>query len=184
MLILSSLILGVLSSLAASLVWLLALRAVRPKVEISKEISEEIVDGKPLYRIKFVNRSRRALVDLRLELALVTPTAMKGGLVKRKTTLRLGVIPMVVPGRRADNDDDNAFRVRSDDDLRSRLAEAGGAAYLRFRLYARDEVSGFGKVFEASFHDARTEIIRGYFSKGQAIEIVRAEGGQPQLEAV
>lgn len=92
---------GAVASLVDSLIWFLALRIVRPRVDISQEIAEEVSpEGTVSYRIKVVNRTRRAVVDLRLELSVITPTRAKGGPVYRGQRLVIENEPLLIPGPR------------------------------------------------------------------------------------
>jgi hypothetical protein len=171
-----SIILGIVSSLAASMVWILMVRLIRPRIAISPLITESPTaeDDEKIFRIKIINRSRRAAVDLRFELSLLVPINAKGGIVLRNNIIPpISNAPMLLaPLRGSDPDDLNAYRIRFSEDLRNLLAATVGGA-LRIRIYARHEVSGVGRVFERKYYDASSEIIVGQFEKGNTFNIVK-----------
>lgn len=173
-----SIVTGVLSSLVASLVWLIGLRRVRPDIEIGPALAEELhetAEGPPerSYVIKFLNRGRRSVVDLQFELVLIRPRRTQGGLVDMRNRLDVaGTPPLSIPSySRGDKESHNAYRVRTYEDLRT-LLEQEPNAFIRFRVFARDEWSAIGKVFEYRFHEPATDIRRGKFAKGQTFDIV------------
>lgn len=69
----------------------------------------------------------------------------------------------------------NFSHIVTKSDLRS-LLRGENHRYVRFRLFARDEISGIGRLFESRYHDPVSEIGRGHFSKGQRFEIVTTPG--------
>lgn len=165
-----SALVGVLSSLAASLVWLMSLRLVRPVIELSPYIVESVRE-EPTFQIKIINRARRSAVSLFFELAVIRPKRTKGGIVKSRRMVPIaGPPPLILPGRTA-ADDDNCYRLLIKQPLRD-LLEHGADSHLRLRVYAQHEVSGVGRVFERVYHDPQTELLRGRFSKGQSFEVV------------
>jgi hypothetical protein len=171
-----ALTLGVLSSVAGSIVWVVTLRrVVKPHIEISPVVAREpgSAGQDPTYRIKLINRSRRAIVEIRVQLDLITRIRQKGGPVLQRTPIEIDPPPpMMIQGlRKSDEDHKNAYRIRFKSAVREKLAESGDA-YLRVRIYARDEVSGIGKVFERSYHDPGSEVVEGNFAKGQTFDVV------------
>ncbi|WP_410569279.1 hypothetical protein [Amycolatopsis sp. cmx-4-61] len=107
---------------------------------ISPEIAEDPVS--PVFRIKVVNLSRRAAMDLRFDAHLVTPVGAKGGAIKRRTPLECGNAPLLLPRRdRSDADYDNAYRLRIKTDIRQLLSD-NPASFIRLQVFGRHEVSG------------------------------------------
>lgn len=175
----ASLALGILGSLAAATVWLFALRRLRPRLELSPHLVEErhtTTQGisKTSYGVKILNRSARSVVDLRFELAVIRPKRTQGGLVDGRKLLPLwGQPPLVLPGwQKSDGESHNAYRARTGADLRKWLTE-NDHARIRFRVYARDELSGIGRVFTAEYHEPETDIKQGKFARGQSFAVVR-----------
>ena len=81
--IITSVIIGVLSSLVASLVWLSFYSRLRPNLVVSSQLSKFLdAEGKIAYRIKVVNRGKRHVVDVRAKLYLITPVFVPAGQVR------------------------------------------------------------------------------------------------------
>lgn len=169
-----SIVVGVVSGVMASAVWIVALSRIRPKLSISTEIAEDpAVDlDAPVYRIKVVNRGRRTATDLRFQVDLLTPVRVKGGNVNRRIPLQCGNAPLMFPRfDRSDEDHGNAYRLRINSDIRKLLTEHPNAS-IRLQIFARHEVSGVGKVFERRYYHPSSEIIVGSFVRGQALTLV------------
>lgn len=106
-----AIVIGALSSVVASAVWLAVLRGLRPNLEISPVIVQDPTPPS-CFRVKIINRSRRAVVDISFELAVLRPDGTRGGTVTMRKTLRLaGPPPLIIPGRRRASDD-NMYRIR------------------------------------------------------------------------
>jgi hypothetical protein len=166
-------VVGITSSIAASALWLVILGRFQPKIEISPEIAEDHDESAApgRFRIKIINRRRRPAADLRFELSVITPKRTRYGYIKvRKVVPLRNDPPLIIPGRAKHNDDDNAYRIRVSEDLRAALS-ADERVMIRFRVYARDAISGIGKVFERTYFDPDCDIRRGDFGKGQTFEI-------------
>ena len=65
----------------------------------------------------------------------------------------------------------NAYRLRTDMGLHHLLV-AYPDGHIRLRVFARDELSGIGRVFEAAYHEPETDIRRGKFALGQTFDVV------------
>lgn len=171
---LQSIIIGILSSIAASALWILIISRLTPKLVISTEIAEDpdAPPGSPTFRIKVVNRSRRAAMDLRFQVDLMTPLRAKGGTVNRRLPLQCGNAPLMFPRYdRSNKDHDNAYRLRINSDIRSLLREHTTAS-IRVQIFARHEVSGMGRVFEQRYYHPSSEIVMGTFVRGQEFTLI------------
>ncbi len=168
---------GAVGSLVASLIWLLGLRRLKPRLDLSPVVAEETRDlrgnERITYSIKMINRRKRAAVDLQFELVMIRPRRTRGGFVDTRTLLRVyGRPPLILP--RYENkagEHHNAYRLRTGAELRVLLQEDPNAS-IRLRVMARDEVSGIGKVFEAKYNEPASDIQRGKFARGQTFDIV------------
>jgi hypothetical protein len=164
---------GILSSVVASALWILILSRLTPKMVISPEIAED--PASHVFRIKVVNLSRRAAVDLRVEAHLVTSIGARGGRVNRRTNLECGNPPLVLPRRnRASKEYDNAYRLRLDSNIRE-LWSSNPDSFVRLQIFARHEVTGMGKMFERRYHHRSSEIVMGSFVHGQDMTVVPEE---------
>jgi len=165
-----AIVVGILSSVVASALWILILSRLTPKMTISPEIAEDPTS--PVFRIKVVNLSRRAAMDLRFDAHLVTPIGAKGGTIKRRTPLECGNAPLLLPRRdRSDTDYDNAYRLRIKDDIRQLLSD-NPASFIRLQIFARHEVSGMGKMFERRYHHPSSEIVTGSYAHGKDLAVI------------
>lgn len=174
--LLESLLVGISASFIASLVWLAALRFVRPRVAIAPKACFSPKDN--LLTVKVINQSRRALVNIRVELAILTQVNAPGGLVGRREVIRLySPEPLAIEGRKRNNDDRNAYRFRAQVKLEDIWRSPSSA--LRISIFCQDEVSGVGKLTQKTFFH-RSEIVEGDYTKGQDFAIVSAS---PQAEA-
>jgi hypothetical protein len=169
-----NILLGILSSIVASTLWILALSRLRPRLVISPQIAEdpEATSGSPAFRIKVVNRSRRAAMDLRFHVDLMTPLRVKGGNVNRRFPLKCGNAPLMFPRYdRSNTEHDNAYRLRINSDIRQLLKENPNSS-IRLQIFARHELSGMGKVFEQRYYHPHSEIVVGSFVRGQDLTLV------------
>jgi hypothetical protein len=165
-----AIVLGVLSSVIASAVWLVLLRGLRPKLELSPVIVEDPATS-PCFRIKLINRSRRAVVDLGFELVVMRPERTKGGTINmRKIVPVAGPPPLILLARKRGRDE-GTYRLRIDADLRG-ILEEDELRFVRIRVFGRDAVSGIGGVAEQQYHDPGAEIIRGKYVKGPTFDVV------------
>jgi hypothetical protein len=167
-------IIGILSSLLASIMFLLAISQVRLKVEISKKIAKRLEpeSSSKLFAIKVLNRGRRSIIAIQAQLYLVTPTQVLGGSVLRTIEIPLKRSdPLEIP--KFDEKDENAqyaFRFVTYSDI-DELWIDDAHSFIRFRMYGRDAVSGFGKVFTQDYHTKRQSLKDGDFRFGNSFEI-------------
>lgn len=172
--IVQAVVLGALSGLISSVVWILALSRITPKLIISSEIAEDpnASPDSPIFRIKVVNKSRRAAVDLRFQVDLMTPIRVKGGNINRRKPLECGNAPLVFPRYdRSNKEHDNAYRLRINSDIQKLLKDQPNSS-IRLQIFARHEVSGMGKVFEQRYYHPNSEIVIGSFVRGQDLTLV------------
>jgi len=166
---------GVLSSIIASALWILILSRLTPKLDVSPEIAEDPGGanlGSPTFRIKVVNRSRRAAMDLRFQVDLMTPVRAKGGHVNRRSPLECGNAPLMFPRyHRSGKDHDNAYRLRINSDIKGLLKKNPNSS-IRLQIFARHELSGMGKVFEQRYYHPSSEIVLGSFVRGQDLTLI------------
>lgn len=165
---------GILSSIAASAIWIVLLGKLRPRLAISTEIAEDpnAAPGSPVFRIKVVNRGRYAAMDLRFQVDLVTPVRAKGGNIDRRTPLKCGNAPLMFPRYdRSSSEHRNAYRLRISSDIRGLLAQNPNSS-IRMQIFARHELSGMGKVFEQAYNHPDSEIVLGSFVRGQDLSLV------------
>ncbi|MFF3755362.1 hypothetical protein ACFYYH_33795 [Streptomyces sp. NPDC002018] len=174
-------------ALSASGLSLLGLRLFRPSVEISPEIAVWWSDERQQlrYSIKLVNKSRRILADPRFELVLVYKNS--AGRNKSKLIMRERPDPMSIKGRSGTGRSrknkgegvSGVYTVTYSEDI---IETVGGrtrgdadAAYLRFRCFARDGMSGVGRQFEMKYENLLETIVYGNFERGKGRQVVREQ---------
>ncbi|GGK42158.1 hypothetical protein GCM10010124_38690 [Pilimelia terevasa] len=161
--------LGVASGLLTSVIWLVALRRVRPRLELSPHLVRD--PAAKVTRIKVVNRSRRAVVEVSYEMAVICQQRTRGGMANmRRVVTSRNPPPLYIPGRRRGSDN-NTLRIMFPDDLSTRLENDDGI-YIRFRIYGKDEVSGLGRAFQSTYHEPRADFRNGKWAVGQTFEVV------------
>ncbi|WP_341359206.1 hypothetical protein V5H98_15920 [Georgenia sp. M64] len=171
--VLLSLGLGSMASLVASVVFLGAMKRIRPKLIISTEIARTPRDsGGNSFRIKVVNMSKRAAVDFQALAYLDHPRKVPEGQVRVLKPLRLHSTPgSVLPGKRkGDTEARHARRIRFHDDLDTLWANDQENSLI-VRIYARDGTSGYVSEYEVIF-PLRRHIKDGSFVYGDSLEIV------------
>jgi len=168
-----SIIIGVLSSLTASFVFLLCLSRLRPKILISSQIAKgKTSQGETVYRIKVINKSKRTIINVKANLHLMTPKVVPGGLIvnakmiqlKREDPMQIAMFNL------KDKEASYAFRFQTYEDIET-IWENDASSYLRFRIFAMDSLSSLGKVFRQDYHTKRNSIIDGEFEFGNSLEI-------------
>jgi hypothetical protein len=169
-----SIILGVLSSLVASIVFLLAISRLRPRVKISESIAKgRSAVNADIYLIKVVNRGPRPIINIKARLQLIRPINVPNGAIEQFVDIPLiGSDPLeLVAFSKEDDMESYAYRFSTDDDLDTHWAD-DQYTYLRFTIFATDALSGFGKVFTQKYRLKRIVLKEGDFVKGQELMIV------------
>lgn len=170
---LAAIILGVLSSLVASIIFLLFLTRLRPKIEISDQISKSVSSsGKTIYRIKIINRTRVPIINVKAQLHRMIPNTVPGGIIyiSKEITFQRHEIMELSKFDKKDKTASYAYRFRSYDVLED-LWQDDTQAYLRFRIYATHSVSGFSRVFRKDYFTKRNTIITGEFDFGASMKV-------------
>ena len=86
-----AIIIGILSSFLASLIFLLFLTRVRPNIVISDQIAKSISSQTKnnVYIIKIVNKTPRSIIDIKAQLHLINLVIMPGGVMKNTKEITL-----------------------------------------------------------------------------------------------
>jgi hypothetical protein len=166
------LILGVAASGAASIIFWLALFRIRPNIAISDKIAKgKTDDNQTAYRIKLVNLSRRAAVDLHVSIFRDTLRNVPDGEVHRLKPLAIRSTPghMLHSYRKKDPDSRYALRLRIEDDLDAVWTD-DDVESLVVRIYARDSMSGAYRHFEHVYRK-KSVIKIGSFHKGKSFDV-------------
>ena len=168
-------IIGLLSSLSASALFLLILSRYKPKIELCKYIAKtQGPDGKNFYQIKFVNKTRRSLRDVKTQLHLITPAIVPGGTTQwaeKKISMGAEEIMTIPKYDPKDNEVAGyATRLRTGEDLEQIWGD-DTRSFLRFTIFAIDSRSGFGQDFVQEYRIKRDAIREGDFEFGSSLDI-------------
>ncbi|WP_156786032.1 hypothetical protein [Archaeoglobus veneficus] len=171
--LLLSIIIGVISSVIASLLFLLFLTRVRPEIEISNQIAKgkSLTTGDTIYRIKVINKTRRPIINIKAQLHLVTPITVPGGILlkSKEIPLRRSEIMYLEKFDPNDENAEYAFRFVTYENIEE-IWKDDKRSFLRFRICATDSISGFTKVFIKEYH-TKSLIREGEFEFGNSMEI-------------
>ncbi len=167
---LASILIGVASSGAASLIFLLALYRLRPRLAFSPFIANQSRPGEPMFGFKILNRSRFPVTNIRLQLTRVVPKAVPDGVVLRNTLLPLKKDHIFEVGgfARHDKEANYAFRVGTTEDLCTLCDKEGH--YLILAVVAQHSLSGFSKVFYKYYHP-QSDIKAGCHQFGLGLDV-------------
>lgn len=168
-----AIIIGVLSSAVACLIFLLFLSRIRPKIIISDQIAKEkSIKGSIAYRIRVINKTHRPIMDIKAQLHRVTLIVVPGGTIPKvkEIPLKRSEIMELPKFDPRDKEANYAYRFVTYENVEEIWGD-DTKSYLRFRIYAKDSLSGFGKVFIKNYHTKRNSIKEGSFKVGNSLEI-------------
>ena len=171
----NALITGVLSGMVASLLFLLALRQLRPKIKISPFIARDVNSlGEVRYRFKVVNRSLRPAVDVGVYLYRDRPKKVSGGTSAIHSLKRIPISDIhinLIPGRRVgDKDARHARRYKCDADLLEYWPNDEVESVV-LKIVCRDGFTGVCRVVEQRF-ELHSTIRDGVYAFGDSLDVV------------
>jgi hypothetical protein len=157
------------TSLLASIIFLLLLARIRPKLEISPVIAKGIRDEEVTFNVKVVNKTKADLIDVRCRLDAVDWIPFAKGRLVRTSRIDLRYNELLVLPRLSKRDDDQsfAFRFSTEGNVHSRIENA---ELIRFQIIATHGVSGFSRAYRRRFTHA--EIRPGNFETGTSFEVL------------
>lgn len=167
-----SAVIGVLASVVASAIFWVLLFQLRPKIEISPEISRSRnSDGSIGFRVKLINRSRRSAIDLQATVFLDTLRKHRTGDVHMLRPLPVKATPgFFFHGYdKKDTDARWARRLLITENLDTTWVDEQKSSIL-VRLFARDGRSGAVRQFEQTYR-LKSVIKDGDFEWGDSFDI-------------
>jgi len=170
-----TILIGVFSSLVASILFLLFISRIRPNIEISSSIANIPVPEahKSLeYNIKVINRNKRPVINVRAELCLVTIKQIPNGSLYVTTDIKLkrnNIFEIAAFNKKA-KAAEYAFRFTTFENL-DKIWKNDTKSFIRFRIYATDALTGFGRVFTHDYRVKRLAIKHGEFYSGNSFKI-------------
>jgi hypothetical protein len=163
----------ILIGLLTSFWFLIIISRFRPNIHISTNIAKVpsvIHSGKFAYVIKIVNKSRRAAVDVKVRFASVQEKSVPDGLIMKTTDFKVEKdSEFEIPGFDKKDPEASAFRFVTYDDIEKEWSD--DKAFLMFVVYAKDSLTGVGKVFTQKYFLKRTALKEGSFKVGASMEI-------------
>jgi len=166
-----SVIVGLLSSIVASFLFLFLMLMMRPRLAISESIARVTFDGKKAFIIKIINKSWWRLYDLHAEFAHIKLRNATGGQNVYLTRLKLlnnhvWCINSVHGWR--DNNAEYAMLFVCLDDLDTLWTND---TMIEFRVMAKHSLSGFNRLMKRRFYKSQSSIRDGSFKFGNSLEI-------------
>lgn len=169
-----AIIIGVLSSFVASLVFLFLLTRIRPNIEISDKIAKnrDSTTDDVNYRIKIINKTSRSIINVQAQLHLISIIAVAGGMIEhnKKIALRTDKIMELSKFNLKDKNAEYAYRFIPTKNIEE-LWDDDVHSFLRFKISATDSLSGFCKVVKKDFHVKNNSIEEGVFEFGNSLDI-------------
>ncbi len=166
-------VLAIFVGVIANGMFLCIMSKLRPKIDISPHVARRTdKNGKPNYRIKVINRTKYPIVDIRAQLHVFTSRQTATGDIWASTAITLKQSDPITINKydKKDKDVDYAYRFVTYQDVES-IWNDDNIQFLRFRIYARHSVSGFGTFASKDYRLKRNCIKEGEFSKGDTFEI-------------
>lgn len=169
--LLISLIIGVLSGVLASYLFLIYyLGRKKPKIEISEHISKVKFNDETNYFFKFVNKTDSEIFDVSVEATFFKPIGDLNGTNLQGTDIELkDSFFMYIPkNTKEDQHNLHCMRLRTIENLEEKWADS--SSKIRLTIIARHSLSGFNKVFFKEFNSIRC-ISTKQFISGDSLEI-------------
>ena len=167
-----SIVVGVMSSIVSSFLFVGLMFTMRPKLVISDLIARTSFDGKKVFIIKIINNSWWKLYDIHTELTHLRLENVTGGQNVRSKHLALLTNHLwsvnSLHGWRRDINAEYAVLCVCLDDLDVLWTNN---SMLEFCVIAKHSFSGFNRLVKKRFYRAQTAIKDGSFQFGNSMEI-------------
>lgn len=168
----TNILIGVLSSVVSSFVFLFLMFMMRPKLIISELIAKTVIDGRTAFVIKIVNPSWWRLYDIHAELVHIKLENASGGQNVHLKRMRLVNCHLwsinSVHSWRADINAEYAALYVCLEDLEVLWTND---TMIEFRIIAKYSFSGFSRVMRRRFYRSQSSIREGAFKFGNSLEI-------------
>ena len=171
---LDKVVLATFVGLISSGIFLYILSKYRPRIEISSVIAkgEDTNNGKTIYRIKVINRTKAPIVYINAQLHIFKRHQTATGEIwkSRPVTLNRSNPIAIDKYDKADSDANYAYRFVTYANLEETWNN-DNVQFLRFRIVARHSISCFGVLACKDFRLKRNSIKVGEFSKGDSFDV-------------
>jgi hypothetical protein len=165
--ILDKAVLAILIGVVSNGMFFFIMSRFRPKFDISSTLAHgfDTIEGKSIYRIKVVNKTSSPVVDIKAQLHILKNHQTATGSIWKSKAIELKRSDPIVISKH------DEFRFLTYEDIEN-IWNDDNIQFLRFRIYARHSVSGFGTFASKDYRLKRNSIKEGEFSKGDTFEIV------------
>lgn len=170
----SSIVMGVSTSLTSAAIFLFILSRFRPKISISPiVVKEKRVDGRLAYVIKVINKTKYPLINCNIELKLIKERRDRSGkFIKENINVEMNISTKMLIEKFSKTSGYNTIMFLTYQDIESIWPDNdNGHSYLRFRIYAKHELSGFAQVYTQEYYGKDTCIINGSFKFGNTFDV-------------
>jgi hypothetical protein len=164
---------GLFTSLISAMLFLYILNLLRPKIEISSEISKSVsLTNKLKYTIKVINKTKFDVYDIKAQLHIIRKCQTPSGEIEKSELIELRRSDPFILGKfnRKDINADYAFRFVTYADLDS-IWNDDDKDILKFRIICKHQISGVLKCFQHEYRIKRSVIKNGKFKAGNLFEI-------------
>lgn len=163
---------GVISGIAASALFLwFSFSYFKPNIEISPNlaISDDTSD-EPYIEVKFINLTRRALIDVKVEILKSEIQNVNGGRSLTHYELTQRDIYYVSPFNENDPDARYAFRVTEKLNI-SEVWESDKTEFITVMVHASDAMSGFSQSFRKEYTNRSANLKIGRHAFGNSFSV-------------
>ena len=169
--IFTAIVIGLASSISASIVLLLYIRSLRPKILISPYIAEDKFENEPRYVFKLINVGSRDVINIKIDVELAQLVNVEGGQIYKSTDIPLvkNYLFQLSKFDRNDNQADFAARFASKEDLGSLWQSEHD--YIVVKVIATDSFSGFSASFIQDYRIKRRSIVKGTHKWGAELDV-------------
>ena len=166
-----SILLGIIGSLIASILFLSFISYFRPKLLISENISKGEYDGNIIYSIKVVNCGNREAINIKAELQLIGTRVVSGGRGRKIYDVELlKSDSLILNPYKNDKSHNYSFEFSTKVNIEEEWGKREETSLI-FRLIAQDSLTSFYKVFEQEYYLFNKSIIPGRFDIGKSMQI-------------
>ena len=166
---LESLVIGIVSGIISSILFLIALFFLKPRIKISDKICTNSEFGKPYYFIKTINKTWWTIYDIKVELSLLQASSTKGGKIYKVDNIKLRRDPPFQIPRFSKKDKDAFYAVMFSTEADLDTLWTDNTHSLKVVISARHTLSGFSRIYTKEYFSKEHAIHRGKFEFGKSL---------------
>ena len=166
-------VIGILSGLVASAMFLLFMSQFRPRMAISPVIAKYTdPEGNVKYSIKVINHTPKPIINIRAVMYIATPYNVPKGTIYTTKPVKLKTSEALDMARfdKKDKDANYAVRFVTFDNLEECWTQQELSKVI-FKIYATHALTGFGRTCVMEYHEKRTCLKEGNFAHGNSLDV-------------